>query len=256
MATTTKKTTKKPVAATKSPRSGDRPAPQASRKKAEEGVVKEFTVFSADGKAAGSVKLPEVIAETRWNPRLVHQVVVGEMANRRMETAHTKDRGEVRGGGRKPWQQKGTGRARHGSIRSPLWRGGGTAHGPRAERRFDVKINKAMRRAALRMVLARKIRDNEVVFVDALNFTEPKTSRAKVVLAQLAKGAKLPDLATRRRNAALVALAANDRNTKRSFRNMGNIEVEEARNLTASRLLGKRFLIIENPDATLKGWSN
>ena len=98
-------------------------------------------IFSKEGKETGSVTLPEAVFGVAWNANLVHEVVIGMQANARGESsAHTKTRGEVRGGGKKPWKQKGTGRARHGSTRSPIWVGGGIAHGPRNDKDYSVKI--------------------------------------------------------------------------------------------------------------------
>src|SRR3954466_2367188 len=102
-------------------------------------------IYNTEGKKAGSIDLPEAVFNQPWNNALIHQVVVSMQANARTNVAHTKDRGEVRGGGRKPWQQKGTGRARHGSIRSPIWKGGGVTHGPRNEKVFSRAIPKKMR---------------------------------------------------------------------------------------------------------------
>ena len=106
----------------------------------------KIETYNVKGEKIGTAELPEGIFGVAWKPALVKQVYDGEMANKRRPWAHTKTRGEVRGGGRKPWRQKGTGRARHGSIRSPLWVGGGVTHGPRKERSYEVKINKKMRR--------------------------------------------------------------------------------------------------------------
>src|SRR5207244_4311391 len=111
-----------------------------------------------------------------WNADLVHQVVTSMQANARTSVAHTKDRGEVRGGGKKPWQQKGTGRARHGSSRSPIWKGGGVAHGPRNEKVYTKRITQQMRQKALLVTLSRKMRDGEIIFVDALEMQAPKSA--------------------------------------------------------------------------------
>ena len=117
----------------------------------------------------------------------MHQVVTSLLSNARRGTAHTKFRGEVSGGGKKPWKQKGTGRARHGSTRSPLWVGGGVTHGPRTEKNYARAVNAKMASHALASVLSRKWKDGEIVFVDSLHFDSPKTARAKEVLAMLAK---------------------------------------------------------------------
>ncbi|RTK95909.1 MAG: 50S ribosomal protein L4, partial [Neisseriaceae bacterium] len=113
-------------------------AKKTAPKKAAAAGALEATIFTATGATAGTVALPASLFGAAWNADLVHQVVVGMEANARPTTAHTKFRGEVSGGGKKPWKQKGTGRARHGSTRSPIWVGGGTTHGPRAEKDYSV----------------------------------------------------------------------------------------------------------------------
>jgi len=127
----------------------------------------------------GEIDLSEKIFGVRWNPDLVHQALLAQLANRRQPLAHTKGRGEVRGGGKKPWRQKGTGRARHGSIRSPLWRGGGVTFGPTKEKIYAKKINKKMRRQAIHSVLSKKLAEDEVKIFDSLTVAGGKTRELK-----------------------------------------------------------------------------
>ncbi len=212
----------------------------------------EAKIWSATGGEAGTITLPAELFGMPWNADLVHQVYTGMRANARPTVANTKFRGEVSGGGKKPWKQKGTGRARHGSTRSPIWRHGGITHGPRAERDYSVKINKKMRVAALVSVLSKKMRDGEVIFVDKLSFAEPKTREAKATLVALANAAGAPSLATKRANAAVVAFSQKDTVAEKSFRNIGSVISEEVRNLNTVDLLDKKFLVIENPAAAVE----
>src|SRR3989338_8555313 len=144
-------------------------------------------VYNQKGEAVGKIKIPESIFGVRWNSDLVHQVVTSMLSSKRKGTAHAKTRGEVRGGGKKPWKQKGTGRARHGSSRSPIWVGGGVTHGPRNEKNYFRKVNKKMKTKALLTVLSRKFRDGEVAFVDEISLKEPKTKLAIRTLVSLSK---------------------------------------------------------------------
>ena len=131
-------------------------------------------VFSKENSKIGTMELPEKIFKAKWTPILIKQALLTQKANSRQNLAHTKDRAEVSGGGKKPWRQKGTGRARHGSIRSPLWSGGGVTFGPRKEKNFSRKINKKMKRLALFSVLSRKIKDENFKVVDELSFLNEK----------------------------------------------------------------------------------
>jgi large subunit ribosomal protein L4 len=181
----------------------------------------------------------------------MYQVVTAMQANARPNIAHTKDRGEVRGGGRKPWQQKGTGRARHGSIRSPIWRGGGVTHGPRNEKNYSQIIPKKMRAKALFMALSRKLKDGELMFVDSFALSEPKTAVAKKALTTLSKVGGFERLSTKGKNAALIALSDPTEATQKSFRNLGNVTTVAMRNLNPVSVLSNSFLIIENPEAAI-----
>lgn len=209
-------------------------------------------VYSREGKATGDVQLPETVFGVTWNPDLVHEVVVGMQANARQGTAHTKDRSEVRGGGKKPWRQKGTGRARHGSRRSPIWTGGGVTFGPRTEKDFSVKLNKKVRAKALASVLSKKLADAEVLFVDSLTIDEPQTKEAKTIVSALAAGSGQTALATKRKNAALVVLPGRDLATEKSFRNFGNIEVVQARDINPLNLLTYKYVVVADAPSVVE----
>lgn len=212
-------------------------------------VPVEAPVFSMDGKKVATISLPESVFGQPWRSDLVHQVTTAMQANLRQSRAHTKDRSEVSGGGKRPWKQKGTGQARHSSTRSPIWRHGGITFGPRAEKDYSEKINKKMRGAALASVLSRKVKDGEVIFVDSVTFTAPKTSAAKAMLSAIAKGADAAPLLTKKKNAALLAIGTYDTNAIKSFSNFGNIATEELRNINPLTVLSHKYLVIENPES-------
>jgi large subunit ribosomal protein L4 len=209
-------------------------------------------VYNATGKEVRTIELPVELFGAKMNDALVHQVVVSMESNARNPIAHVKGRGDVRGGGKKPWKQKGTGRARHGSRRSPIWVGGGVTHGPTSDRNFSKKINKKMKDAALASVLSAKLADGEVLFVDMPEFKEPKTAEARKALTAFGTAPGFGLLKDRRNNAALIALDGRQENTEKSFRNMGNINVVETRNLNPVSLLAYRTLVIANPEASLE----
>lgn len=209
-------------------------------------------VYNTDGKETRTISLPESVFGARFNADLVHQVVTAIASNARTPVAHTKDRGDVSGGGKKPWRQKGTGRARHGSTRSPIWRGGGATFGPRNEKSYAKKVNRKMRAKALAAVLSRKFADGEVLFVDSFEFAEPKTAAAKEVLAALATGSGADALVAKKRNAAVIALPAYDAAVAKSFRNFGNIAVHSVASINPLTVLSAKYLIIADPDAALE----
>lgn len=194
----------------------------------------KIAVYNQEGKEVGKSLLPKEIFDLKLNPDLVHQVMVSQMANRRRVIAHTKGRAEVRGGGRKPWRQKGTGRARHGSIRSPIWRGGGVTFGPTKERVFKEKINKKMRRKALFMVLSAKAKNNSLILLDKLKIEKPKTK----VMAEIFK--KLPC----KGKSSLMALPIIDKNIILAARNIPKITTIQARDLNVLDLLNFKYLVM------------
>lgn len=205
-------------------------------------------IYSQKGERAGEVTLPENVFGVRWNADLVTQVVNSLTSSKRKPVAHTKNRGEVRGGGKKPWKQKGTGRARHGSTRSPIWVGGGVTHGPRNEKNFERKVSKKMRTKALYTILSRKFKEGEVFFVDSLSLTAPKTREAVASLKTLASVKGFERLMSKKKNATLLATSGKNKEIEQSFRNLGNVEVLEARNLNPLSLLEYKYLVIENPE--------
>ncbi|MBI2477029.1 50S ribosomal protein L4 [Candidatus Uhrbacteria bacterium] len=135
----------------------------------------DIKLYNMAGKEVGVIALNDAMFGVEANTGLVHEAVVAQQANARQVLAHTKGRGEVRGGGRKPWRQKGTGRARHGSIRSPIWKGGGVTFGPLKWRNFALKINRKARRKALFMTLSDKVANNTFFVIDDLNMDAPKS---------------------------------------------------------------------------------
>lgn len=209
------------------------------------------TVYKTDGKESKKIDLPESVFGLSWNGDLVHQVIVSMETNARVPYAHVKDRSEVRGGGKKPWRQKGTGRARHGSRRSPLWVGGGVTFGPRNDRNFDRKVNKKMKAKALFTILSKKLKDGEIIFVEEIDIKAPKTKDAKAIIDSLSTVDGYETLKTKRNNKAIVAIDENDVMIKKSFSNFSNILTEEARNLNPVELLKYKYVIIENPEKTI-----
>lgn len=216
----------------------------------------EATIYSQTGKSAGKISLPESVFGVPWNADLVHEVVRLMNSNSRNNIAHTKTRGEVRGGGKKPWKQKGTGRARHGSTRSPIWVGGGVAHGPRNTQNYERKINKKARTKALYTILSKKFKEGEVIFVDEIKFDKPKTKEAKNILISLSKIKGCEKLASKKVNTAIVALDKKATAVQKSFNNFGNISVEEFRNINPVSILNHTYLIISNPAQSLKNLEN
>jgi len=194
----------------------------------------KITVYNQNSEEVGTTLLPKEIFNIPVNPDLVHQVAVSQLANRRKVIAHTKGRGEVRGGGRKPWRQKGTGRARAGSIRSPLWRGGGVTFGPTKERVFKKRIPKKMRRKVLFMVLSGKVKNNLLILLDKLKIEQPKTK----LMVEILK--KLPG----KERSILIVLPDYDKKIILATRNLPGVDTIWARNLNALDLLSFKYLIM------------
>lgn len=211
----------------------------------------ESIIYNQTGKEAGKVTLPESIFGLSWNADLVHQVLVSMQANLRNTVAHVKDRGAVRGGGKKPWRQKGTGRARHGSSRSPIWVGGGITHGPIKDKVFARKINKTMKAKALYVALSKKLKDKEVMFVDALDLKAPKTKEAKVILTKLAGVKGFEYITKKSKNALYIATDTKNIAIERAFGNFSNLTVGEIRNLNVMDVMNAKYLVVVNPKSAV-----
>jgi large subunit ribosomal protein L4 len=184
------------------------------------------------GGRAASVTLDPGAFEARFNMPLVHETVRAELAARRRGTASTKTRGEVSGGGAKPWRQKGTGRARAGSSRSPIWTGGGTAFGP-SPRRYTFKVNRKERRAALRAALSMHAERESLAVFDAGAFEEPSTSQAASLLSDW--GADAP---------TLVILTAEEAAAGKSFRNIARVVAMPVEDAGVADVVGAASLLV------------
>jgi large subunit ribosomal protein L4 len=191
-------------------------------------------VYNQAGKEVGDITLSKEIFEVALNSDLVHQVMVSMMSNQRQNTAHTKNRGEVSGSGIKPWRQKGTGRARHGSKRSPIWRGGGITFGPRNEKNYEKAIPAKMRRKALLMVLSEKAKSKNLIVLDGIELKEGKTKEMATSLS------KLPC----KEQSTLIALPNYDKKIVLAVRNIKKTSIEDARNLNILELLNHKYLLI------------
>ena len=189
-------------------------------------------IHNQEGKEVSELKLNEAIFGLPWNSDLVHQAVRVALANKRQVLASTKTREEVSGGGRKPWRQKGTGRARHGSIRSPLWKGGGVTFGPTKERNFKLKINKKMARKAFLTALSTKAKDSELLILDNLKLSAPKTKE----MAKIMKN--FPQVKNN-----LLILSGKNEDIKRAGRNLPNLRIINIDNLNILDILKYKHLI-------------
>jgi large subunit ribosomal protein L4 len=193
-------------------------------------------LFNMEGKEVGSLPLPDAIFGVEFNEALVHQAIVAEEANQRQGNHDTKQRSEVRGGGRKPWKQKGTGRARQGSIRAPQWRGGGIVFGPHP-REYRKALPIKMRRGAMRCVLSNKVREGAIIGLESLRIEGdvPKTKQAVAILNALGLGD------TRR---VLVIIPEHDDLLNRSIRNLQNVELRFAPNFSVRDALVAHKIVL------------
>ncbi len=192
----------------------------------------DIKVLNMEGKEVDSINLNDDIFDIDVNEHAVYLVVKNILANRRQGTQSTKTRAEVRGGGRKPWRQKGTGRARHGSIRSPIWRGGGVVFAPKP-RDYSYTTPKKVRRLAMKSVLTQKVRDNEMIVLDELSFDAPKTKDMIKVLEAIKADEK-----------ALVVTKGTEKNVMLSARNIPKVNSSMVENINVYDLLNCNSLVI------------
>jgi large subunit ribosomal protein L4 len=188
----------------------------------------KIKVYNLEGKETGELNLDEKIFGVKIKPEVVHEVFTAQMNNRRESWADTKTKGEVRGGGKKPWKQKGTGRARHGSIRSPIWRGGGVTFGPLTVRNYKSKINFNTRRVATRMCLTDKVESGALWVVDSFSFAEPKTK---------AFAAFLKKLPAKQKSFLVLTGEKENKNIFRMTRNLVKIETAKAADASVVSLI-------------------
>ena len=188
-------------------------------------------LYAVDGSQKGEVSLDPDVFGIEPNRAVMHQVVTAQLAAARRGTASTKTRAEVRGGGRKPWRQKGLGRARHGSIRSPQWVGGGVAHGPKP-RDFSQRTPKKMKRLALRSALSARASEEAVKVLEPIDWSAPKTKAAAQLLDAIGAKGKV-----------LVVLAKEDVVARRAFRNLPNVRLSEPGHVTTYDVLWSGDLV-------------
>lgn len=192
------------------------------------------TLYNQEGKDVGQVELDSSLFDVEVNPALVYEAVVAQTANAREAIAHTKGRGEVAGTGKKPWKQKGTGRARHGSRRSPIWVGGGITFGPRNDRNFSVKMNKQARRKALAMVLTDKVKNGNFFAIDQLKTEEGKTKELSALLAKLPVAGKK----------MLILVEPDNRSISNAARNIPDVKTMPVHTLNVVALLQQPNILI------------
>ncbi len=219
----------------------------------------ELPIYNFKGEVVGNKLLDEKVFGVKVKSEVVTQAVVAQEANAREAIAHTKDRSEVRGGGKKPWKQKGTGRARHGSIRSPLWKGGGVTFGPTKDRNFSIKINKKARKLALRMVLSDKAESKNIFAIEDALFPEQKTHFA----LELLKNLKLRRVSAKKQEgkeaglekkdekeprvknkSILVVLPKEKKEYAKYFRNLDKVAIIGAESLNVIDALKSHYIIM------------
>lgn len=197
-------------------------------------------VYNQEGQEVEKMNLSEAVFGMKKNEDLIHQVFVAISSNQRQVLAHTKTRGERAGSGIKPWRQKGTGRARVGSVRTPVWKKGGIVFGPRNDRNFVKKVNKKMNTKAITMVLSGKLSDGELIVIDKLELPEKKTNLMKKVLNNLKINAK-----------ALIAFSDAEKGLRRASQNIAKVENTLTKQLNVKDMLSSKYLLMSKESVKL-----
>ncbi len=193
----------------------------------------KFPVHNLKGEKIKDMDLSENVFGVEGNDALLHQVYVAQYANQRKVIAHAKDRAERAGSGKKPWKQKGTGRARVGSVRTPVWRKGGVVFGPSKERNFKKDVPKKMNQKALAVALSGKLKDKELILVDSLKLKEAKTK----LMEQAMKHLKI-------KGSVLIGFSEKEKEAKRASRNLPKVSNTDAANLNVFDILNHKYLIV------------
>ena len=194
----------------------------------------KYPVLNQKGEKIEDISLSKEVFGVKINKDLMHQVIVSQQSNKRQGNAHTKGRGEVRGGGKKPWRQKGLGRARHGSTRSPIWKGGGTTFGPNNEKIFEKKIPKKMKRKAMFMGLSSKVESKDLILVDSIKMGEAKTKLALKIFNNFAPEKKK----------SLIVLPDLNKDIILATRNIPYLKTIQAKDLSCLDILSCKNLIV------------
>ena len=206
----------------------------------------KYPVYNQKGEKIEEVSLPDNVFGAKMNFDLLYQAIRVYQNNKRQGTAHTKTRADVSGGGRKPWRQKGTGRARHGSTRSPIWAGGGVAFGPRKEKTYSLRLPKKIKRLALLMVLSEKARTNSILILDKIDFEQAKTKLMAQTIDNLRNKIEAFE-----KGSILLALDKKDDKIVRVSKNIPKVKTMEARELNPLDLLSYKYLVMPKAAITV-----
>lgn len=207
-----------------------------------------MNTLNTKGKSS-QTKVSDLVFGQEWNAALIHQVVVSMQSNQRQGSAHTKDRSEVRGGGKKPWRQKGTGRARHGSRRSPIWAGGGVTFGPRNEKNWDKKVNHKMRIKSLYVALSEKLRQGQIIGLSGAEIAKTKDAQAALKAIESAEGFATINTLANSSNVCVV-LPEHAPEAVRALRNLPHVDVTNALELNTLDVAQHRYIVLVEPEKT------